>query len=167
MQTGAKKRITAKVKMSWLLYDIMNETSLRGRTILNRDNHKEVASMFASADEENREKILRSIKKALSEVQTELSEYLNEENTEADNGHCDGSSDLVLRLDMPGNFNEATTQAVVEAIHDYIKDSALAEWYQVTNPGEAEKYAAIAAVAMRNIQKSASRRRRPQAPSND
>ena len=61
---GAKKDVTATIKISWLLYDIMNETFLRGRTIQNKDNHKEVASMFASEDEENREKILRGMVKA-------------------------------------------------------------------------------------------------------
>ena len=52
---GAKKEVTATIKIDWLLYDIMNETFLRGRTIQNKENHKEVASMFASEDEENRE----------------------------------------------------------------------------------------------------------------
>ena len=66
----------ATIKISWLLFDIMNETFLRGRTIQNKENHKEVASMFASEDEENREKILRSIKKGFAEVKTELAEYL-------------------------------------------------------------------------------------------
>lgn len=75
---GAKKEVTATIKIDWLLYDIMNETFLRGRTIQNKENHKEVASMFASEDEENREKILRSIKKGFAEVKTELAEYLDE-----------------------------------------------------------------------------------------
>ena len=69
---GAKKPVTVTIKISWLLFDIMNETFLRGRTIQNKENHKEVASMFASEDEENREKILRSIKRGFAEVQTEL-----------------------------------------------------------------------------------------------
>ena len=34
---GAKKPVTATIKISWLLYDIMNETFLRGRTIQNKE----------------------------------------------------------------------------------------------------------------------------------
>ena len=113
---GAKKSVTATIKISWLLFDIMNE-----------DNHKEVASMFASEDEENREKILRSIKKGFAEVKTELSDYLNEDGTTTDNSHYDGSADLTLNLTMPSNFNEAATTGVGEAIHDYLKNSAIAE----------------------------------------
>ena len=53
---GAKKSVTATIKISWLLYDIMNETFLRGRTIQNKENHKEVASMFASEDRKTERK---------------------------------------------------------------------------------------------------------------
>lgn len=162
--TGQKKAVEVTIKHSWLLFDIMNETFLRGRTIQNRENHKEVASMFASEDEENREKILRSIKKALSEVKAELSEYLDESATKTDNSHYDGSTDLALNLKMPSNFNEAATAAIGEAVHDYIKNMAIAEWYIVTNPGDAKQYVELANRSMQNIQYSVSKRSRPKAP---
>ena len=161
---GAKKNVTATIKISWLLYDIMNETFLRGRTIQNKDNHKEVASMFASEDEENREKILRSIKRAFAEVQTELGEYLNENGTTTDNSHYDGSDDLSLKLQMPSNFNEAATTGVGEAIHDYLKNTAIAEWYMVTNKADAEQYVALAQKSLVSIQQAVSKRSRPARP---
>ncbi len=161
---GAKKPVKITIKRSWLLFDIMNETFLRGRTIQNRENHKEVASMFASEDEENREKILRSIKKAFAEIQCELAEYLDEKGTETDNSHWDGSTDLVFNLTMPSNFNEAATTGVGETIHDYMKNLAIAEWYAVTNPGDAEKYIAFAQKSMENIRYAVSKRSRPACP---
>ena len=161
---GAKKPVKVTIKISWLLYDIMNETFLRGRTIQNKDNHKEVASMFASEDEENREKILRSIKKAFAEVKTELAEYLNENGTTTDNSHYDGTTDLTLNLNMPSNFNEAATAGVGEAVHDYLKNMAIAEWYMVTNKADAEQYVALAGKSMTNIQLSVSKRSRPTKP---
>lgn len=161
---GAKKKVTATIKIGWLLFDIMNETFLRGRTLQNKENHKEVASMFASEDEENREKILRSIKKAFAEVQTELSEYLDEDGTTTDNSHYDGTKDLVLNLEMPSNFNEAATTGVGEAVHDYIKNMAIAEWYLVTNKADAQDYAALAQKSMDAISRSVSKRSRPTRP---
>lgn len=163
-ELGEKKPVTVTIKISWLLYDIMNETFLRGRTIQNKDNHKEVASMFASEDEENREKILRSIKKAFAEVKTELAEYLNENGTTTDNSHYDGTKDLVLNLTMPSNFNEAATAGVGEAVHDYLKNMAIAEWYLVTNKADADQYVALANKSMDNIQQSVSKRSRPTKP---
>lgn len=161
---GAKKEVTATIKIDWLLYDIMNETFLRGRTIQNKENHKEVASMFASEDEENREKILRSIKKGFAEVKTELAEYLDEDGTSTDNSHYDGSDDLSLKLQMPSNFNEAATTGVGEAIHDYLKNTAIAEWYMVTNKADAEQYVALAQKSLGSIQQAVSKRSRPKRP---
>lgn len=161
---GTKKSVTVTIKISWLLYDIMNETFLRGRTIRNKDNHKEVASMFASEDVENREKILRSLKRAFAEVHAELSEYLNEDCTTTDNGHYDGSKDLMLNLTMPSNFNEAATTGVGEAVHAYLANITIADWYMVTNNAEVEQYYALAAKAMELIRKTVSKRSRPQRP---
>lgn len=161
---GAKKNVKATIKISWLLFDIMNETFLRGRTIQNKENHKEVASMFASEDEENREKILRSIKKGFAEVKTELAEYLNEDGTTTDNSHYDGTTDLVLNLTMPSNFNEAATAGVGEAIHDYLKNTAVADWYLVTNKGDASDYMTLAQKSLVSIRQAVSKRSRPKRP---
>lgn len=162
---GQKKSVTATIKTDWVLFDIMNETFLRGRTIQNKDNHKEVASMFASEDEENREKILRSVKRSFAEVQTELGEYLNENGTTTDNSHFDGSTDLVLNLKMPSNFNEAATTGVGEAVHAYLVNTAIADWYVVTNKADAEQYYALAAKNMELIRQTVSKRSRPTRPS--
>lgn len=161
---GAKKPVTATIKISWLLYDIMNETFLRGRTIQNKENHKEVASMFASEDEENREKILRSVKRAFAEVQTELGEYLNENGTTTDNSHYDGSHDLILNLTMPSNFNEAATTGVGEAVHAYLANSAIADWYMVTNKADADQYYTLANKNMELIRQTVNKRSRPTRP---
>lgn len=161
---GAKKPVTVTIKISWLLFDIMNETFLRGRTIQNKDNHKEVASMFASEDEENREKILRSVKRAFAEVQTELGEYLNENGTVSDNSNYDGDHDLILNLTMPSNFNEAATTGVGEAVHAYLSNVAIADWYMVTNKADADQYYAMANRYMELIRQTVSKRSRPTRP---
>lgn len=162
--SGEKKSVTATIKIDWLLFSIMNETFLRGRTIQNKDNHKEVASMFASEDEENREKILRSIKHSFAVVQSELSEYLNENGSVTDNSNYDGKTNLVLNLMMPSNFNEAATKGLGEAVHAYLANTAIADWYIVTNKGDAEQYYALAAKSMELICQAASKRSRPTRP---
>lgn len=120
--------------------------------------------MFASEDEENREKILRSIKKGFAEVKTELAEYLNEDGTTTDNSHYDGTTDLVLNLTMPSNFNEAATAGVGEAIHDYLKNTAVADWYLVTNKGDAADYMTLAQKSLVSIRQAVSKRSRPHRP---
>lgn len=147
--------------MEELLYDIMNETYLRGRTIQDDTNYKQVASMFASLDEENQDKVLRSIKVAFSEVKTELAEYLTENGLTTDNRLISPQQDLVLTLTMPSNFNEAATAGIAEAVHDYIRNSAVSDWYLVTNKADAADYATLANQSLENIRKSVSKRSRP------
>ncbi len=161
---AVKKTVKATIEMPWLVYDILNETYLRGRTIQDDKNYKEVASMFASEDEENYEKILRSIKKGFAEVKTELSEYLNESGLATNNAAIDGDDDLVLNLEMPSNFNEAATAGLGEAVHDYLKNVAVADWYLVTNKADAENYVALSQKSLESIRKSVSKRSRPNRP---
>lgn len=161
---GAKKHVRVTIKISWLLYDIMNETYLRGRTIQDKDNHKEVASMYASEDEENREKILRSVKRAFAEVKSELGEYLDEDGTTTDNSHYDGERDLELNLTMPSNFNEAATTGVGEAVHAYLANMSIADWYMVTKKDEAAEYYNLANKYMDLIRQTVSKRSRPKRP---
>lgn len=161
---ATKKTVKATTEIQWLIFDILNETFLRGRTIQDDKNYKEVASMFASEDEENYEKILRSVKKAFAEIKTELAEYLTESGLETTNEAIDDSEDLVLNLTMPSNFNEAATAGLGEAVHDYLKNVAVAEWYLVTNKQDAESYVQQAQKSLESIRKSVSKRSRPTRP---
>lgn len=165
-KTVTKKNVKATIDIAWLLYDIMNETFLRGRTIQDDKNYKEVASLFASQDEENAEKILRSIKKGFAEVKTELAEYLSESGLETDNANITAENDLVLNLTMPSNFNEAATAGVAEAIHDYLRNVAIGDWYLVTNKADAPEYVTLAGKSLESIRKSVSKRSRPTRPAN-
>lgn len=161
---ASKKDVTATTEIKWLVYDVLNETYLRGRTIQDDKNYKEVASMFASEDEENYEKVLRSIKKGFAEVKTELAEYLAESGLATTNEAIDDDEDLVLNLTMPSNFNEAATAGLGEAVHDYLKNVCIADWYLVTNKQDAEAYVQLAQKSLESIRKSVSKRSRPTRP---
>lgn len=156
-----KKKVTATIIMEELLYDIMTETYLRGRTIQNDTNYKEVASMYASLDEENQDKILRSVKRAFSEVKTELADYLNEDGRTTDNKLISDTTNLVLGLLMPSNFNEAATAGIAEAVHDYLSSSAIFDWYLVTDKADAADYGQKKAASLESIRKCVSKRSRP------
>ena len=160
---SGKKEVTVRLIMDELLYDIMNETYLRGRTLLDDKNYKKVASMYASLDADNRDKVMRSVKRACSEVRGEASEYLDQVCVAADNGLGD-DGDFVLRLVMPGNYDEASVSALVEAVHDYVVCRVVGDWYLVTNKEDAEGYALLARGATESVRVLLGRRRRPSRP---
>lgn len=157
-----KKLININIILDELIFDILNETYLRGRSMRNADNHKEVASLQASMDEEDHDKIMRAIKKGYSEIKLELAEYLNETANISDNRLIADNGVLDIRLAMPSNYNESATIGLGEAIHNYIKNVAVADWYLVTNKAEASDYLTLANVSLVNIQQGLTKRSRPQ-----
>lgn len=157
-----KKLININIILDELIFDILNETYLRGRSMRNADNHKEVASLQASMDEEDHDKIMRAIKKGYSEIKLELAEYLNETANISDNRLIADNGVLDIRLAMPSNYNESATIGLGEAIHNYIKNVAVADWYLVTNKAEAADYLTLANVSLVSIQHSLTKRSRPQ-----
>ena len=159
-----KTPITIRIRMDYLLFDIMNDTFLRGRSLRNRENHKEVATMIANEDPENLDKLLRSIKHGFAEVMGALAEYLAENGSTTDNERIDPDTNLVLPLMMPANFNTTATPAIGEAVHDFLKNLAIAEWYMTTNKAEAADYATLAQKSLDNILFASSLRARPKRP---
>ena len=65
---------------------------------------------------------------------------------------------------MPSNFNEAATTGVGEAVHAYLANSAIADWYMVTNKADAEQYYTLANKNMELIRQTVSKRSRPTRP---
>lgn len=157
-----KKSINIEIILDELVFDILNETYLRGRSLRNADNHKEVASLQASMDEEDHDKIMRAIKKGYSEIKIELAEYLNETANTTDNKLIADDGVLEINLAMPSNYNESATVGLGEAIHNYIKNIAVADWYLVTNKAESTDYLTLAAASLVNVQQSLTKRSRPQ-----
>lgn len=152
-KTGGKIGVDIRIDMGRLLYDITNETFLRGRTLGNNDNYKEVSAMYATQDEGNREKIEQSINKALSEVSEELAEY----------GEVKRESDAYrIALQMPGNYNEAAAGGIGEAIYNYVKDWVIGDWYVLTNNEDKEHYYSAANKSMGLLRIAVSKRKRPQ-----
>lgn len=164
MIMAKKKTVHVTVTMAELLYDISNETYLRGRMADDGTNYRKVAYMFASMDADNRDKILRSVKRAFAEVKTAVAEYLDESALSADDILQDSPDDIALHLSMPGNYDEAATEGMAEAVHDYIRNTAVADWYLVTDKGDAADYATLAARAMQSLRNAVNRRSRPTRP---
>lgn len=159
-----KKNVKLTVNRQELMYGIMNETYLRGRTIQNDQNFKEVASMFASEDEENYEKILRSIQEGVANLKVQLGEYLSETDLTSDSSIKDEDSDIVINLTLPSNFNPAAAAGLAESANSYLQNKAIADWYQVTNAADAAKYLELMGTGLNNLLLSVSKRSRPTRP---
>lgn len=157
----AKKTITITEYMSELLYDIQNKTYLTGRSRQTGANHEEVANMQANDDDENANQIIRSIGNAFANLKTKLSEYLVESGTTSNNALISGEKNLTLTLQMPGNFNQATNDTISTSVHQYIVNSAIGDWFTITNKNDSSDYVTLAAANLDVIREAINKRVRP------
>lgn len=157
----AKKTIAITLYMSELIYDIQNKTYLTGRSRNSGTNHEEVANMQVNDDEENNNQILRSVGNAFANLKTKLSEYLNESGTTASDKLLSSTSNLTVSLSVPGNFNSAVNETVSAALHQYLVNSAVGDWFTITNKNDASDYITLAAANLEQIREAVNKRVRP------
>lgn len=160
----AKQTITITLYMSELVYDVQNKTYLTGRSRSNGDNFEQVANMQADDEEESSKQILRSIGNAYGSLMAKLSEYVVSEKTTATNLITDQEANLTIALQMPGSYNKAANEAVVAAVHQYIVNTAIADWFVITNKSDAADYANLAAVNITQLREALNKRVRPTRP---
>ena len=157
----AKKTLTITEYMSELIYDIQNKTYLTGRSRQTGSNHEEVANMQANDDDENANQIFRSIGNAFAELKTKLSEYLVEDGTTRNNALINTESNLTITLQMPSNYNQTTRDTISAAIHQYIVNSSIGDWFTITNKNDAADYVTLATANLEQIREAINKRVRP------
>lgn len=153
--------MTVTLYMSELIYDVQNKTHLTGRSRGNGQNHEEVANMQANDDEENANQILRSIGNAFTTLKTKLSEYLEGSSTTSDDILINGATNLTVTLKMPSNYNKATLDTVSSALHQYIVNLAIGDWFVITDKSDAGDYLNMAASNLETVREAINKRVRP------
>lgn len=156
-----KKYVTIKLYMSELIYDVENKTFLTGKARGNGENYEESADMRANDDAENRNQVMRSIGNAFSTLKTKLGEYLFEGGGSANNVQISDQSNLEVQLRMPSNYNTSANDTVAAAMHQYIVNLAIAEWYTIFDKADASDYLAMAAGNLVSLREALNKRVRP------
>lgn len=157
----AKKIISITLYMSELIYDVQNKTYLTGRSRQTGTNHEEVANMQANDDDENANQIMRSIGNAFANLKTKLSEYINESGTSTNDKLISSTDNLTVSLNMPPNYNNASNDTISTALHQYLVNSAIGDWFTITNKNDASDYITLAAANLEQLREAVNKRMRP------
>lgn len=156
----ARKEITITLHVSEMTYEVANKTYLTGRSRYDGQNHERVANMQASEDEENENQIIRSLQSAYAQLKTKLSEYLAAGGTTANNVLMNAKT-ITVKLLMPSNYNQATVDTIADAMHQYMVNIAVGQWFVITNKEDANEYVSMAAVNLETIREALNKRVRP------
>lgn len=157
----AQVSLTVTLYMSELIYDVENKTYLTGRSRSNGTNHEEVANMQASEDDENRNQILRSFTSSLADLKTKLSEYFSSTATTGNDALISRTDNITVTLAMPSNYNKATVETITSALHQYMVNSAVGDWFAITNKADASDYVSKAAANLETLREALNKRIRP------
>ena len=155
------KTISITLDLNEIIYDIQNKTYLTGRSRHDGTNHEQVANMQANDDEESANQILRSVSIAFNTLKTKLGEYIDNNVLSGNNELLTRDSTLAIALQMPSNYNNATTDTIASAAHQYIVSTTVAEWFAITNTPDPQQYTALADVCLKLISEAINKRLRP------
>lgn len=160
----AKKTVTINLSIADIKYDIQDKTYLTGRSRYDGNNEELTANMRANDDEENLNQIMRSVTNAFSNLKTFLAEYIVDLGITADNKLLSASTDLSLALSLPSNFNESGRTTIANGCHQYIVNSAISEWFLITNKADAADYVTLAQNSLKVVRNAINRRTPPSQP---
>lgn len=154
--------LTITLYMSELLYDFRNKAYLTGRSRKADGKDTEFTSnMQASEDETDNNQVLRSIQNAYGQLLVELSEGLADVAEKTSKNELMTAENITLVLAVPSNYNLGVRDSLTSAIHDYLINKALMDWFMITNKDDAKDYANLATVSLQNIHNAFNRRVRP------
>lgn len=143
---------------SEIMYDVMNETHIAGKSRFNGENNEQIYNMQAAEDDSHTNKLLRSMETNLEELKTQLSYFLkNGTSVVSDNIQSsikDDDDAFELILDVTTRFNKAYTQTISSLSHKFIVNKMTFEWYNTTKPDEAKVFYDLAMTNLKQIKAS-------------
>lgn len=166
-----EKEVTIKIEVRELLHDIRNKTYLTKAARSVAGLSPEAASDM-QADESGADKyqLGRALAHAFEGVKNVVSEYLEEGEESGTNQikkEIDNEGQLTLDLMMPDNFDKNAIGLLTESVHAYMVTTALAEWFIVKNPNEAQYYIKEIPGCISAIRVAIYKRNRPERPNCD
>ena len=163
-----ENEVTVKLEVRELLHDIRNKTYLtkkaRSATGLSVEATSDMQADESSAD---KYQLGRTLARAFEGVKNVVSEYLKEEEESGTNQikkEIDDEGQLTLDLMMPDNFDKNAVGLLTESVHAYMVTTALAEWFMVKSPNEAQYYIKEIPGCINAIRVAIYKRNRPERP---
>ncbi|MGN0318288.1 MAG: hypothetical protein ACI4E1_10205 [Lachnospira sp.] len=149
-----------------IAYDVMNKTHLNGESI-EGEKYEPSYRVRIGYDDDEQYQLSRAISNAVMCVKTELSEYLNEEHSVADNFISElvqGGESVEFIFDMPTNYDSSCVDSLSSSIHKFVVCKSIGEWYLLKNSQLAPTYFTLSSEAISNVKKNLFKRVRPKRP---
>lgn len=152
--------ITILLKKSEIDYDIAMSTHVIMNRELAAGATEEQGFNYANTQDETGEVnlITRWVEKAVSELAGGMARYLEDYTFESTNDLTPFSSAEFI-LNMPDNFDKTLTHPLRGAMHDYVVNRTIYDWFMKAKPDEAQVYEKLFTDAYEKVKSLLNRRR--------
>lgn len=147
--------IKLNLVLSLILEAVKAETHIKGQ--IDRaldDKAAKVAYQEEIGDEEFHErKIMRGIYTSLSQLETELAQYLVSKGSSVSSNVDEDKDTIVIMLDVADSFNTSLTTSLARLCSKFIEDATLVLWWGTFNANQMQYYATLQAADLAAINK--------------
>lgn len=157
----AKRTISIKLYMSELVYDVENKTWQTGEVRRGDGTHKQASAMQMNNDDDRKNQLMRSIGNAWERLLMHLSEWVSSEDNTVYDSQIGNVEFLEVLMHMPMNYNRAMNGAIATAMHQYIVNLSISDWYMLVSKDDAADYMELAAANLEQLKSAINKRVRP------
>lgn len=151
--------ITITLKKAEIDYDIAMSTHIVMNREVSAGATQEQGFNYANTQDESGEVnlITRYVEKAISELAGGMSVYLEDYDYESTND-LNAFDAAIFHLDMPANFDKTLTAPLRAAMHDYVVNRTVYDWFMRSKPDEAAIYERLYDEAYKQVKSLLNRR---------
>ena len=158
-------KVMIELQKKELVFDIKNTAAVYADSISSSvaDSHS-IHNIYDVGEDGNRDKLARILDSAVEDCNEMLFRYTKMKMLGGgfdSNELISGDTNITINLSLPSNYPLALKDALTSSIHDYIINTALMDWFIITNPNESKTYAELSVLAIKNLHEVFNRRERP------
>lgn len=153
-ESQIKRKVTLLFDREALLYDIANIGYVEG-DVMNTDSPHDKHQVIDITEDGNVDRVTRVLDLAHSICVESLYPFTKDE--------CEDGMELddmfqetptyKIELNVPKKFSATTAKYLEQLIHEFFVASALADWFSITNPKSADKWAAKAEAVLEEVKR--------------
>ena len=143
--------------VSEIEYDVQNRTYVDGKYRQSAGKTEEGEQIMINDEEDKAHFVRRCVQDAIGNLFSTVSEYVELEIPELTDVMMDDGA-VEFTAVVPDQFPDSAATAAVSAMHEYISNAAMSQWYESTDETKLRARAAAAATKLQAVRSAFNRR---------
>ena len=151
------KKMKMTLHVSEIEYDVQNRTYVDGKYRQASGDVERGEEIIINDEEDNAHFVRRCVQDAIGNLFSVVSEYVELEDPELTDVMMDDGA-VEFTAVVPDQFPDSAATAAVSAMHEYISNAAMAQWYESTDTTKQRARESAAANKLQAVRSAFNRR---------